>query len=259
MTRKEKYMTPEERKQKIIDIAAQKKFVRVGYLTQTLYTSEATIRRDLSQLEKAGYIMRTNGGAMYLKETYHEFPFDYKARTNAEKKKYIADLAIDFVGSFQSIFMDSSSTCSYLAKKMVHQSNLTILCNGVTNCQILSQNPQIKVHCPAGVITHDTDTITGQATVDYVEKHSAQIAFISCRGLDADFGLSEIVESEAYVKQAFRKRASQVVLLADSTKFGTRFFFQSLPLDQINTFISDSKPPEDILHKMKECNIEVIY
>ena len=252
-------MYPEERRNSILRILAKKKFVTLSFLTESLFCSEATIRRDLSMLEKAGYIKRTTGGALFIREEYNEYPFNYKYQVNYDAKKHITDLAIDFIGNYQTIFLDSSSTCFHLARKIVELENLTVLCNGFPSCQVLAQNPKIKVYCPAGYIIHDGGTIIGESAIDYIETRTAEVAFISCRGIDADFGITDFIEGEAALKQAYRRRSKQVILLADSSKFGKSYFYQIITIDKIDVLITDKQPPEDILRKLEENDIECVY
>lgn len=252
-------MDPEERRRKIIQIIEEKKFVTVSYLTKHLFSSEATIRRDLSNLEKEGYLRRTRGGALTVKEYYQEQPFDYKTNHQVEQKRQIADIAIDFIGSYQAVFMDSSSTCIYLARKMVAVDNLTVLSNGLSTCSLLSENEQIQVFCPGGSVLSKRNSIVGTSTIEFISQISADISFVSCRGLDASFGASDFVKEVTDLKKAFRANCKQMVLLADSSKFQKKFYFQSLPLSDIDVIITDTRPPADLLTACEEASVEVLY
>jgi len=252
-------MEPGTRKKEIIQLIEEKKFVTVSYLTRRLYTSEATIRRDLSGLEAEGYIKRTRGGARSIKEYYQEQPYSYKTNCQIEQKKHIADIAIDFIGSFQSVFLDSSSSCNYLARKMVQIDHLTVLSNGLSTCSLLSENEKIKVSCPGGSVVSKRNSIVGASTIEYISNHFADIAFVSCRGVDAVFGISDFMQEVTDLKKAFRTHCGQLILLADSSKFGKRFFHQSLTLGSIDVIITDTRPPEALMDALKEAEVEVIY
>ena len=51
------------RHKQILDILEENGTVSVKELTKKLYASEATIRRDLAELEQQGALMRVTGGA----------------------------------------------------------------------------------------------------------------------------------------------------------------------------------------------------
>ena len=61
-----------ERHEQILQILMEKKSVTVGELSKTMFVSDATIRRDLSQMEKEGLIKRSHGGAVLFESTNDE-------------------------------------------------------------------------------------------------------------------------------------------------------------------------------------------
>ena len=136
----------------ILEIIKEKKFVSVSALSQVLYTSESTVRRDLIVLEKNGLIQRTRGGAIYMEATKLEWPLMFKRQANMEKKQRIADLAADFIKDHQTIFIDSSSTCMILAKRLMEKTNLTLLTNGIMTASILSEATDFNIYCTCGKV-----------------------------------------------------------------------------------------------------------
>ena len=56
-------MIPDERRKEILELLDEKGYVSVKDLSQRLYVSLPTIRRDLTLLEREGYVLRTHGGA----------------------------------------------------------------------------------------------------------------------------------------------------------------------------------------------------
>ena len=59
-------MLPLERQNRILEILSERKSATVEELCATLYSSGATIRRDLTVMENAGLLRRTHGGAVYM-------------------------------------------------------------------------------------------------------------------------------------------------------------------------------------------------
>lgn len=53
-----------ERQNKILEILKEKKTISVDKLTKLIYASPATVRRDLTQMEKRGLVQRTYGGVI---------------------------------------------------------------------------------------------------------------------------------------------------------------------------------------------------
>lgn len=249
----------EEREKRMLDILAEKKYVSTATLCKALFASESTIRRDLNKLEDQGLIRRTRGGAFYVQGDRMEWPLHYKNKDNIEKKRYIADLAIDFVRDNAVIFMDSSSTSLYLAKRMHEKRGISVITNGLTTANLLSEETDAEVYCTGGKVYSKRSSVHGMETCTFVLKHTADIAFTSCRGLDAEFGASDFSDEEAMVKQCFQRQAKQTILLADSSKFNKRFFKQTFLYGDIHVIISDMPLPEDIAKMCDEHNVEVVY
>ena len=57
-------MIVNERHNEILNIIKSKRNVSVGELSALLFVSEATVRRDLTQMQRLGLIERTHGGAI---------------------------------------------------------------------------------------------------------------------------------------------------------------------------------------------------
>ena len=77
--------------------------------------SPATIRNDLRELENAGLLKRTHGGAINVSKTSFELNSYQKQVTNLEEKA-IAKLAIDLIEDGDTIALDTGTTTLELAK-----------------------------------------------------------------------------------------------------------------------------------------------
>ncbi|MCL2158984.1 MAG: DeoR family transcriptional regulator, partial [Oscillospiraceae bacterium] len=64
-----------ERQQEILSILKTNKSATVNYLAKNLHINAATIRRDLTELEKKGLAKRTYGGALLIEGQNSEIPF----------------------------------------------------------------------------------------------------------------------------------------------------------------------------------------
>lgn len=247
------------RHNQLLEIIKNKKFVTVSALSKMLFTSESTIRRDLIRLEESGLIQRTRGGAIYLEATQLEWPLTFKRQANTEKKQTIADLAIDFIKDRQTVFLDSSSTCMMLAKRLAEKKNLTLLTNGIMTSSILSETTDADVYCTCGKVYSRRSSISGTDTCDYISHFSADAAFVSCRGVAADMAVTDFSAGASMVKRTYRKYARKLILLVDSTKFGQIFFHRTFDFPEVDTVISDRAFPSDISGKFAACGTEMIF
>ena len=72
-----KNVLAQERFERILEILREKQSVTVTDLTKWLNTSESTIRRDLTELNRQGLLIKVHGGATAVKSvlsrrSYHE-------------------------------------------------------------------------------------------------------------------------------------------------------------------------------------------
>lgn len=252
-------MDTNNRHKQILELIKEKKFLTVSELSQKLFISESTIRRDLAGLQKKGLILRTRGGASFVKADSLEWPLTFKAQANIDKKQQIADLALDFIRDRQTIFMDPSSTGMVLAKHLGCKKELTFLTNGLMTSQLLCELADAVVYCACGSINAQYLSITGTDTCRYIEGHTADIAFVSCRGVHPEFGITDYIREEAMVKQVYRKRARQLILLADSTKWGQHFFHKTFDFSQVDVVITDTMPSTQMRKLLEQEGTELIY
>lgn len=116
-----------QRENEILDLLKKHKYISINKLASILNYSKSTIRRDLNNLSDIKLVQRTPGGAVLIRDQYTEDPLDIRQYTNIEKKRLIADLAIDYIENYASIFLDSSSTCYFLAKKLKQKQHAVIV------------------------------------------------------------------------------------------------------------------------------------
>lgn len=82
-----------ERHEQILQILMEKKSVTVGELSKTMFVSDATIRRDLSQMEKEGLIKRSHGGAVLFESTNDETSILMREQENIKQKNHCGNRA----------------------------------------------------------------------------------------------------------------------------------------------------------------------
>ena len=85
------------------------------------------------------------------------------------------------------------------------------------------------------------------------------IALISCKGLDINKGVMDSNEGDAEIKMEMIKQASEVILLADNTKFNKKALVQFLDLNKVNYIITDKKPDDEWIDFCRDANINLIY
>ena len=124
-------MLSNERHRQIISYLEQKNTVTVQELTDILYASSSTIRRDLSELEAQGFVKRIHGGAVLTAGSTFDTPASLRRTQQLAEKQRIAELASQFLKPSSTYFFDSSSTASILATRLSDYPDVKIATNGV--------------------------------------------------------------------------------------------------------------------------------
>ena len=219
-------MFPVERRKAILDLLDKHSSVSVEELSKTLYTGEATIRRDLDKMAREGVITRTHGGAVRLQSENIDYPYAFRESENARVKDELA------------VFLDGSSTVIRLIGKIAFKKRLKIITNGVKTAFELSQ-AGLDTVCTGGSLSVASASLTGIETVKCVNKYNVDLFFLSCRALSIERGISESSEEVAEVKAAMAERSRKNVLLVDSAKFDKTAFCTLDIMKKINYVITD--------------------
>jgi DeoR family glycerol-3-phosphate regulon repressor/DeoR family fructose operon transcriptional repressor len=87
---------------------------------------------------------------------------------------------------------------------------------------------------------------------------SCDLALIGVGAVSADAGYTTSNLAEAAMMREMISRAARVAILADSSKFGRRFFAQVSELSAADYLITDTMPPPDLREALAASEVEVI-
>ncbi|MGT2846342.1 DeoR/GlpR family DNA-binding transcription regulator [Streptococcus massiliensis] len=247
-----------KRQTEILKYLKKQKFFRTSDLAKKFNYSESTIRRDLAVLENLHLIKRVSGGAIVIDDDFIENPTELKYFVNSFEKNKIADLALDYIADYHSIFLDSSSTCQYLGHLLQEKKHLTIFTTNLSTADLIDKgNISHSLYMIGGQVSNGK--VSGSITEKFMRDIEVDIAFISCKGVSSDYTISEVLETEALFKKIVRQHAKKVILVADHSKINRSYLFKSLSLSDIDCFITDKQLPQDFVTYLEENNIDYLF
>ena len=252
-------MSFEDRERKIIQLVKEKNYISVKELTKLLYVSEPTIRRDLTLLEKKGLLKRNRGGASYVSRQQTQYPQAFRHDENIQEKKYIARLASQFVQNGDSVFMDASSSCFYLAQYINRDKKLNVMTHGFAAAKELAKSSNINVEVVCGKYDIFNDAVYGADACNYVRSRYADICFMSMGGLDVSQGLTNLYLEDAEITRVYHQQAKKTILLADHTKINCKYYIKVFDLAEIDVLITDRPLPEEFDSFCFDHDIDVIF
>ncbi|MBB6672788.1 DeoR/GlpR family DNA-binding transcription regulator [Cohnella nanjingensis] len=247
-----------ERYEKIVELVNERGSIRVSELSELCQVTEETIRRDLDRLEQAGRLRRSHGGAVSVKDQHQqpEIPYFEREIVHAEEKKRIAQEAIGLIQPRDRILLDASSTAWYMAREMP-DIPLTVLTNSIKVAMELAAKEKIEVISTGGSLAQRSLSFVGPLAERSLDAYHVDKAFLSCKGVHLERGISESNELQARVKHKMVGMADQVVVLADASKFGVQAFTHVSDLDGVGTIITDRRLPAETKRQFAERGIAV--
>lgn len=227
-----------DRLREIMAILIQSKSASVRMLAQTLYVSEATVRRDLTALEKQGLVRRVFGGVLLLEGNQEEIPFYARLAQTDEHKEGIAVEATERIRNGDVLMLDASSTVSMMIRHLKRFQRLTIITNAgatMTSLQALDA----KVIITGGLMMRNSQGFVGNYAETMVRNFNADLFFFSCGGISADGRVSDNISEETSIRRVMMRHSRKRILLCDSSKFGLECCYNLCTVDDVDEIISD--------------------
>lgn len=233
--------------------------VVVSELAGRYEVTEETIRRDLEKLESDGYARKTYGGAVRNESGAGDLPYTVRKQTNVGGKKYIAEQIAALIRDGNSLLLDSSTTALFTVKSMFAKQNLTLVTNSVEILLDLPQNHNWNIVSTGGLYRSESMAFYGNAAQEVIAKYHVDYAVLSCKGLDAEAGITDTREVFADMKKGFLRSARHVILAIDHTKFDMVSFVKFGDLSDVDIVVTDVEPSEQWKRLFAEKNIELYY
>jgi len=228
-----------ERQKEILEILYQKGRVSVAELSKTLYVTEMTVRRDLTEMEKGGFLRRYRGGAV-LKINLGEMPITERLLLDKDEKEELAKKALPYLRDGMSVFLDSSSTCQYLIPHLAQQKNVTVLTNSVA--VLLSAS---KLHLPCILIGgeyYEQDMcMVGSLAEQYVRDLNVDVAFFTTAAISEDGIISDFDLRQTMIRKIVMQNAKQNIFLFESEKRGKKLLYTLCHENDVTVLMADEK------------------
>lgn len=231
-------MLKEERQESIIRFLQDRNYCSAVLLSKTLYTSLPTIRRDLAELEKKGYIRRCRGGALLLDSNRTDIPFPFRLSTHTQEKSQLCLLAATLVEDGNVIFIDESTTTQHMVECIRHRQDLTVITNSIAVCNLLYQS-NIKSYCTGGCLQNSSCSFVGRQAERYVSEFNVDFVFFSTSSLNAEGLVTDYSEEGTHLRQAVFEHARRKVLLCDHSKLGKNAAYTVCRLQELDYLVTD--------------------
>ncbi|WP_078430099.1 DeoR/GlpR family DNA-binding transcription regulator [Alkalihalobacterium alkalinitrilicum] len=249
-------MLTAERHQLILSLLHDKEIVKLQEFVEATNASDSTIRRDLTDLEKANKLKRVHGGASLIKKRLIEPTIAEKTVKNNQEKVSIAKFASQFIDKGDSIYLDAGTTVTEMIP-FIKDKEIVVVTNAINNINTLIEHG-IETHVIGGLVKSATKAFVGRAAIQGIETFRFDKVFLGANGIHPEYGITTPDTQEAFVKECALSRAQQAFLLVDHTKFGEISFAKIADIDEVTIITSSAVDQEVIKAYKKKTDIKVV-
>lgn len=244
----------QQRRHTILSLLNEQGEVSVDQLASRFDTSEVTIRKDLTELEKNGLLLRRYGGAICVPKEL--------VQTSAESisscKQNIAQAAAKLIRDHNRIIIDSGSTTSGLIQELNNKRGLLVMTNSLQLANAvheLENEPTLLM--TGGTWDPHSESFQGQVAEQVLRSYDFDQLFIGADGIDLERGSTTFNELTGLSK-VMAAVSREVIVMVDSDKFGRRIPNLELPWQQISVLVSDDRLPAQDAEKIAKQGVQVI-
>lgn len=226
------------RRNMILELLREHQSVNVTELAASLGVATETIRRDFKELEAAGQLIRTHGGAYITEGVQNDISVSMRSVIRKQEKKEIARKCAGLIQTGDSIFLDASTTDWFVAQELLEK-HITVLTNSLKVAEILSASSCVRLILAGGNYAPRSMSFCGQQTTEDLSRYYVDKAFISCRTVHLEFGATDSNEADALTRRTVLRRSHSTYLAVDHSKLDGISFVNICPLEDLTAVICD--------------------
>jgi DeoR family transcriptional regulator, repressor of opine catabolism and conjugal transfer len=231
----------EDRQTKIIELLRADNFVDLRTLTQRLEVSVATVRRDLGDLEEAGLLRRTHGGAVSVNQVAQDLPHAARSVSRKAEKAAIALAAAGMVTDGDAVMLDAGTTSLEVAKRLATRSGLTLISNGLDIIAELTRAEMPNIYAVGGEFTDTNRSFRGPLAEQFIRQFIVDKLILNVSSIDLDRGLvCTTSPANASIQRAMIEVSSRVIVVADHTKFTKSSLSVISRIEDIGVIVTDA-------------------
>lgn len=249
-------MLAKQRRDRLLELVRVGRFASLPELVERLGASESTIRRDLNLLEQEGAARRIHGGVLYTGGSPRLPHFDAQQPAEWDKKKAIAVAAAKLIEDGDSILVDGGSTTYEVARFLVGRP-LHVVTTSLPVANLFASDSNGDLVLIGGNICPRSGVARGPYADAMLSRVRVRRAILSVAGVHHEGFFNNdllLVETE----RAMMRAASEVIVVADSTKFGRQSLTHLCPLEAVSRLVVDDGLGPEWQATLREAGVDVI-
>ncbi len=243
-----------QRRHTILSLLSEQGEVSVDQLAKLFDTSEVTIRKDLTALEKNGLLLRRYGGAVAMPQELISEP----SQPVPAYKQAIARAGVSCIREHARIIIDSGTTTAAMIPALGYQPGLVVMTNSLS---VVSALRELE-HEPVLLMTGGTwdphsESFQGQVAEQVLRSYDFDQLFIGADGIDLARGTTTFNELLG-LSRVMAEVAREVIVMVEADKIGRKIPNLELPWSSIHTLITDERLPAEAREQIAARGINLI-
>ncbi len=248
------------RRERIVALLREHNSVQIPALADMFGVSTQTLRKDLNFLDAKGVCTRSPGGALLRLGALSpiEEAVDVKRRRYADEKARIGRAAAALIGAGESVLMDSGTTTLQVARHLSSADALVVVTNDVGIMNELAAREAVQLVFLGGTLRRKNLSFYGTQTERALEGLHVDKLFLAADGFHTEKGITTHYEPEALLNRLMCRAASEIILVADSSKFGRICLHKILEPQGIARVVTDAGIASETRDELARIGVEVI-
>ena len=215
-----------------------------------------TIHRDLSALEEQGVLTKHHGMVKYLRYK-DDVDFQVRMEENTPGKMSMVKKAVTLIQPYTSVFFDAGTSNLLLAKNLP-DINLNVITTspGIALELCRLHNPTVTVCC--GAMNRRTMAVSGQNTIEMLEKINIDVAFVGVSGYTENTGFTCGTEADMLIKKLVINKARVKVMMCSAEKLERLMPYTFADISDADFIVTDGAMPEEFITAAKEAGVTVL-
>lgn len=235
-----------EREEQILKILSEYESISLTKLSEQLFVSLPTLRRDLIKLEKKGLVLKKYGSVSLVKYPADtQIAFSLRAEEQSASKHLMAKRAVEQIKDGNTVMLDAATSTYFIVPYLTELKNIIVITSGAKTALLLAQYGIPNI-CTGGRMINKSFSYTGNDAIETVMRYNADVAFVSCRGLSLDGRVSDNSIEENEVRRAMLRQSKKKILLCDGQKFGKTYLHNLCDTSDFDEIISDTALPKSL-------------
>ena len=248
------------RRERIVALLREQGSVQIPTLAECFRVSTQTLRKDLNFLDDKGICTRSSGGAILRRGSPSptEQAIDVKRTLFADEKLRIGRAAARLINDEESVLLDSGTTALQVARHIGQEASLVVVTNDVGIMNELVTRENVQLVFLGGTLRRKNLSFYGTQTERALQDLHVDKLFLAADGVDIEKGLTTHFEPEALLNRMMCQAASEIIVVADSSKFDRICLHKILEPQRIAKLVTDTGIPDPAREALTRIGVEVI-